>query len=600
MRTPTGPPDATYTAEIDTAFYGIDNRREPGLVRTTRGYAESNQELTSPGLLADGQNIRLEDGTVKRRGGILPPPELNDFSTIPGLVASGVWRDPAGVEWIVAVQPEDVWLLACNRNKRRIPLPDGITLEAPVEVVAVFDQILLPRGTGKRPLEWRGNYRTGFQVIAKRPGEATPSYIDPLPNIPWAVEFQDRSFFPVSDDTMGFSDLLDFTRTDSTLAQIRLNQGESDTITAAAPYQGNRLIVFKKSCIYFIEGLTPAMDAYRADKLPMEGIGCIARKTLTAVGGNLYWLGTGGVYALTQTIDGSLRGENMPLSWPVQKWIERINWRAAPNAVAIFDPTRSLYLLAVPIDGANVNNALLCYDTVARQWISLDKFDRPTSAALPVPGGNVLNPARPWEIRSRSDLLAGITNLHTHPVHGTRAVVMATGLHRFYALLDGEYDLVNGTRYEPLQMIRTRGYLLSSLEVKQVRQLIPALATHDAEVTLIAWTDGVNEAQPLTVATRRSRTASSLWNTAAWDPSNANDDFARPDRQDYTWHMTDQPALRSGLPLRLMQDWNDPQNCRTRDCRWISLQVLNTTGHTALKSLLALGSPPPHKARAST
>ena len=599
MRTPTAATDATFTAEIDTAFYGIDNRREPGLVRTTRGYAESNQELTSPGLLADGQNIRLEDGTVKRRGGILPIPELNNFSTIPGLVSSGTFRDPNGAEWVVAVQPENVWLVAANRTRRPIPLPAGLTLEAPVEVVQLFDQILLPRGRDLPPLEWRGDYTTGFEIVRKKPGEATPSYIDPLPNIPWAIEFQDRAFFPLNDDTIGFSDLLDYTRTDSTLAQIRLNQGESDTLTAAAPYQGNRLIVFKRHCIYFIEGMTPAMDAYRADKLPME-IGCLARRSLVAVGGNLFWLGQGGIYALTQTTEGALRGENMPLSWPVQKWIDRINWRAAVDAVAVFDPVRSLYQIAVPLDGATVNNALLSYDTVARQWISLDKFDRPASAPLPIPGGNVLNPARPWEIRGRVDLLAGITNLHTHPVHGTRTVVMATGLHRFLALLEGEYDVVGSTRYEILQSFRTRGYLLSSLEVKQVRQLLPAIATRDAEVTLIAWTDGVSEAQPLAVAQRRSRTASSLWNTAPWDPTNANDDFARPDREDYTWWTGDAPAPRSGLPLGLLQDWHFPQNVRARDCRWISLQVINTTGHCTLKSLLALGSPPPHRGRDST
>ena len=600
MRTPTGPEDGQLLEELDTAFYGVDNRREPGLLRTTRGYGASNQELTSPGLLADAMNVRLRDGNVTRRGGILPPGDLNApaFDT---LVGSGVWLDPDASEWMVALCPEETWLTASNRSPRRLALPTGIRLEGAVEVVQTFDRLLLSRGFDLPALEWRGDYSQPWQIVERSTVEEdTASFLDALPPIPWAITTQDRTFFPVNGDTLGWSDLLDYTRTDSALARERFNEGESDSITAAAPFQGNRLVVFKSRCIYYMDGLTPAMDAYRIDKLPIQ-VGCIARRTLTAVGGDLYFLGEGGLYSLGQTVNNGLRGEAVPLSFPVQGWIDRIHWTYADRAVGIFDSTTNLYTLAVPLDGATSNNALLHYDTIAQQWIGLDRFDKPALAALPgVPAGNVLDPARPWEIRPRTDLLQGITHMHLHPVFGRPSIIMATGKAKFFLLGEAEYDTVDGIRYEPLMRVRTRGYLLGSLQLKQVQQINPSVATQDAELTLLAWTDGVSEAQPLLRAQRRSRYGSRNWRQADYAPDNAGNDFARPDREDYTWKIEDQPRLYSGITLGLLQDYQEPCPVLARDCRWLAVELINSTGRCTLRSITASGPPLRHHTRPAT
>ncbi len=598
MRTPATPEDGQFLEELDTAFYGVDNRREPGLLRTTRGYGPSNQELTAPGLLAEAQNVRLEDGNVRRRGGIFPPSDLN-APAFGGFAGTGVWQDPDASEWLVALCFSETWLTASNRSPRRIPLPEGVTLNPPLDLVQTFNKLLLFRGYNEPALEWNGDYSEPWKVVERTPVEDTPTFLDALPPTEWGVVTQDRVFFPVDGDTLGWSDILDYTRTDTALARERFNQGESDSITAAAPYQGNRLIVFKNRSIYFMDGLTPAMDAYRIDKLPIE-VGCIARRTLRPVGGDLYFLGQGGVYTLGQTINNGLRGELVPLSHPVQGWIDRINWVHAAGATAIFDPVRGLYQIAVPIDGSRVNNAILNYDTVGQQWVSLDRFDRPALASLPSAAGNIIDPARPWEIRRRVDLLDGIDEMHLHPVFGRPAVVIATRVAKFFVLGEAEYDTVGGTRYEPLMRIRTRGYLLGNMRLKQIREIIPGLATQDAEVTLMAWTDGINEAIPLLVAQRRSRFGSALWNQADYNPENTSNDFARPDRQDYTWNVTDQPRLYSGITLGLKQSWTEPCPVRVRDCTWLALELLNTTGHCTLQRLTASGPPPPHRMRPAT
>jgi len=600
MRTPTAPEDGQLLEELDTAFYGVDNRREPGLLRSPRGYNASNQELSNPGLLADALNVRLRDGNVTRRGGILPPADLNapDFVT---LVGSGIWQDPDASEWLVALRPTETWLTASNRSPLCLPLPAGVTLAEPVEVVQTFNRLLLLRGFDLPPLEWLGDYSQPWQIVERSPVEEdTASFLDALPPTAWAITTQDRTFFPVDGDTLGWSDLLDYTRVDTALARERFNEGESDSITAAAPYQGNRLVVFKNRCIYYMEGLTPAMDAYRIDKLPIQ-VGCIARRTLAAVGGDLYFLGEGGLYSMGQTINNGLRGEAVPLSFPVQGWIDRINWTYADKAVAIFDGTTNLYTLAVPLDGATTNNALLHYDTVNQQWIGLDRFDKPTNAALSgVPAGNVLDPARPWEIRQRTDLLQGINRLHLHPVFGRPAVIMTTGKAKFFLLGEAEYDTVDGISYEPLMRVRTRGYLLGTLQMKQVQQICPSIATQDAELTLLAWTDGVSEAQPLLRAQRRSRYGSRNWRQTAYAPENTGNDFAKPDREDYTWKIEDQPRLNNGITLGLLQDYQEPCPVLARDCRWLALELINTTGRCTLRSITASGPAPRHHARPST
>ena len=212
----------------------------------------------------------------------------------------------------------------------------------------------------------------------------------------------------------------------------------------------------------------------------------------------------------------------------------------------------------------------------------------------------MLDPDRPWEIRPRTDLLEGITHLHLHPVFGRSTVIMATGAARFFVLGEAEYDTVDGERYEPLMRVRTRGYLLGTLHLKQVREITPSLATQDAELTLVAWTDGVSEAQPLLVAQRRSRFGSTLWNQADYNPENVSNDFARPDRQDYTWNVTDQPRLYSGITLGLLQDWSEPCPVRARDCRWLALELINTTGRCTFRALTASGPPPPPRVRPAT
>lgn len=94
-------------------------------------------------------------------------------------------------------------------------------------------------------------------------------------------------------------------------------------------------------------------------------IGCVSDRSVKEVGGKLYWLdrnnnGQGYVY---QYAGGTLP---VPVSFKVQKYIDRINWAYANTSCAGTDGRR--YYLSVPLDSATSPNKLLVFDTFTENW----------------------------------------------------------------------------------------------------------------------------------------------------------------------------------------------------------------------------------------
>ena len=88
--------------------------------------------------------------------------------------------------------------------------------------------------------------------------------------------------------------------------------------------------------------------------------GCIAAKSVATVGKDIWFLDRSGVRSLAVTESGKVQGVDKPVSDAIQPLIDRINWSSAGKAVAAYHNNR--YFIAVPIDGATENNAILVYD----------------------------------------------------------------------------------------------------------------------------------------------------------------------------------------------------------------------------------------------
>ena len=102
----------------------------------------------------------------------------------------------------------------------------------------------------------------------------------------------------------------------------------------------------------------------------------------------MFFLSDNGVHGLTTGINADaststpvalLKTRNDPLSAPIQDIIENINFDAAQKAVGIYYNNR--YYLAVPYgDSQTTNNRVLVYNTLNKQWESIDSF--PSNVAI--------------------------------------------------------------------------------------------------------------------------------------------------------------------------------------------------------------------------
>ena len=86
----------------------------------------------------------------------------------------------------------------------------------------------------------------------------------------------------------------------------------------------------------------------------------------------MFFLSDRGIYQLSHTLDLRLIGDQRPLSEPIADIINRINANYASGACGLFYNNR--YYLAVPLDGADSNNAVLVYSLLNQAWESVDTY----------------------------------------------------------------------------------------------------------------------------------------------------------------------------------------------------------------------------------
>jgi len=164
------------------------------------------------------------------------------------------------------------------------------------------------------------------------------------------------------------SDILDTDTYDQIYAQYRFNAGTADYIVGLHSFAEDSLLVFNRNSIHLVQNTTNLEAA--STRLLTNEVGCVARKSITQVGNQVIFLSDNGVYG-TQFLDEyNLRGTETPLSEPINETIKRINKDAWEKAVAVYFDNR--YYIAVPLDNATKNNAVLVYNFLNKQWESID------------------------------------------------------------------------------------------------------------------------------------------------------------------------------------------------------------------------------------
>jgi hypothetical protein len=305
-----------------------------------------------------------------------------------------------------------------------------------------------------------------------------------MPSPPFATYHQRRLVMPyrfeVNDTVDSFtsrgildeviaSDILDTDTYDRIYAQYRFNAGTADYVVGLHSFSEDSLLVFNRNSIHLVQN-TINLEAASTRLLTNE-VGCVARKSIKQVGNQVIFLSDNGVYG-TQFLDEyNLRGTETPLSEPINETIKRINKEAWEQSVAVYFDNR--YYIAVPLDDATKNNAILVYNFLNQQWESVDTT-------------NNVN----WDIE-------GLIVSGDGSDRGVYAINQLGGIHRLDYRVDGVDRIVtaigeeaNGIDIEAA--ITTRQYTLGTMERKKWKEFdmhVQSSDTNDSDLSIQVETE---------------------------------------------------------------------------------------------------------------
>lgn len=512
------PGDEPCQVELDNRFLGVNERDDAGALTTDGG-----------SYVAEAINCRFRTGEPETRGGYVRPVPLH----VPSVVGSdtgfnggaGTFTDDRGREWVCLVR----WIESEDPDGQVIPIWFARMGEYPqrTETAALWaspvrpvpmqagEEMIIWR-SGEEPLHWSGDFTDAWVASseAEVPAEY-PTYLAPLPSADFGIymEAAARVVFPVPDapGEIGWTDIAAPRRWDSALSRDAVVRG---TITGLAEW-GTTLVVFTETAVAAITNFTGDLSS-RALEPVTDQAGCIAHRTITEAGGDLLFLGRGGVYRLTEVLASGAGGQitsrrqmtPVPVSWPIPKSMERINWAAASIACACL--ADGLWYLSVPVDGASYNNGIFVYDTVSGQWQGEDALEAWTTE----------------DELSVRDLVRG----HVYGVESPLVVDQ-------YAVYAGGHGWHDGDGAGDIRtLVKARGYVLEEVGLKVLTGLeviTEELGTED--ITLSAYCDGIRERQAVQTALTRDRRKYQTFGRADRTLANTGDDFDEPNRQDYAW-----------------------------------------------------------------
>ncbi len=365
-----------YLKDGDNAFIGLNSR--------------DNASSLPQGIVSRSQNFRLDRGIATVRKGI-------QRKTLSGLVGQTIFGSCAylnatGQEIFVIVVGDGLYSYNPQTetlsSKVNFPAGETITTQDGCDVIHAIDKVFISRGHAKRPLYWDLN----VSVLAMSPlggGGAGHKF----PNCSGLLYYANRIIATGADhsttlpslrsrDTVCVSNFLEWENWDLADA-FTFNNGGNDEVVAVSPWTINEALVLMRNSIYYasfgvdryVTGDPLSTDSFI--KTLVSDIGCMAKRSVVQAAGGIIFLSDNGVYYLQPSQVGSNDAMRLltiadPLSAPIDDVIQRINRTYAHRAVATYWNNR--YYLAVPLDGSSVNNAILVYNFILKNWESVDTF----------------------------------------------------------------------------------------------------------------------------------------------------------------------------------------------------------------------------------
>ena len=179
-----------------------------------------------------------------------------------------------------------------------------------------------------------------------------------------------------------FSDVGSFAATGfSTTSAFTMGGGSRQEIICLKDFRSSDLIVFMQDRIEVMQldgspydisasGLftTNAAQSWVRGVIDRQ-IGCGSRRTVQTIGQDLLFMDQhAAVRSLARTITDNSQGtRSLPVSAPIQSWIDRVNPAALDSAeAASFD---RYYVISLPIDSATSPSHTFVYDSINQSWV---------------------------------------------------------------------------------------------------------------------------------------------------------------------------------------------------------------------------------------
>jgi hypothetical protein len=473
-------------------------------------------------------------------------------SMAPAVFGSGVYSDPnnIGETWIMVVSHNKVGFFASGRTSKTISL-GSYTVTEQSTIVQANNYVYIFRGDSQTPLYWDGNWNGTFAEV---PATTLPDSFESIPDSNQATYYQNRLWVRKGKDGIAASDVLSFTDYDPLANEFNLNTGNSDYVVATYPFGQNSLVAFKNKSILLLQNVEGSLSDVTVTEVTRQ-VGVVGINSVTSIGPDLAYVSNRNINLLTLTsTNNSLQHKTLPLSTKIRKIIDRVNWDVGYK-ISLGYWNNRLYV-ALPLDNSTVCNAVVVYNFITDRWYGEWNFSDSLNMCI-----------QGWQV---VDYL-GLQRMHAITEDG-----------RIFVTDEGQNDISGTTVAEISTELVTRAYMTQNLNHFQ-RRMFMDVATNRPDFSVWVYTDGANEESSLLTDQAYTRSESWLFNDSSYDLTNANNDYNRAYRKDYS---TGPNSVQSGTGFQpeMLQEQRLPLIAR-RQGRLSWIKLTNTQGLLTARTL---------------
>ena len=465
--------------------------------------------------------------------------------------ASSLYSDPnaIGVTWIMLVGRSSVGFYAFGEDSRSVSL-GSYTVDQQSTIVQCNNLVYLFRGPDQQPLYWDGNWSSSFQLV---PLTTPAAGFETIPYSNQATYYQNRLWVVNGKDTLSASDVLDFNTYDQLANEFNISTGNSDYLVATFPFGQTTLLAFKHKSILALQAVEGALTDVIVTELTRQ-LGLVGINAIVSVGPDLAYVSDNNINLITLTsTNNAVQHKTLPLSSKIREIMRRVNWEYAYK-ISLGYLNNRLYV-SLPLDNSQFCNAVVVYNFITENWYGEWSFDPSINMCI-----------QGWQVAN----YLGLQRMHAITEDG-----------RIFVTDEGQNDISGTTVAEISLSLTTRPYNANNLNHFQ-RRLFVDIATLRPSYSIASYTEGVSEESVLLENQTYSRSESWKFSDSAYDLTNANDDYNRAYRKDYSTGPADVQCGTGFLPEKAQQIRLPLISQRNGRLSW--LQITNTQGFLELLS----------------